>query len=65
MIVEARPCPFCGGQQIQIKSLWKGAYMFVACGACKAAGPAVPAKKAIEGGAIEAWNRRYEGHGPD
>ena len=55
-MTELKPCPFCGGTDLNVK---KGKYMWwvECCNAdCRASGGCQHYKKE----AIEAWNRRAE-----
>ena len=56
MMVDLKPCPFCGGTANLIKEEW-GIYSFyyVSCGACLASTQhMIPS----EDSAVNAWNRR-------
>jgi Lar family restriction alleviation protein len=47
-------CPFCGGNVLRVKPVWK-TWHFVACNGCKAGGPV---RKTAEE-AVRAWNGRH------
>lgn len=50
--IKLKPCPFCGGSQVEIYSPYKGVYKVIClCGACGASSP-------DEKKAYMYWNRR-------
>ena len=53
MATELKPCPFCGGEDFQMVSVYGGEY-YVDCLTCTACGPSGETEEE----AIEAWNRR-------
>ena len=54
-MAELKPCPFCGGTQLTIISVY-GEDCYVNCDACTTCGPSGETREE----AIEAWNRRAE-----
>lgn len=53
-MVELKPCPFCGGHNMNVRYLWCRPYII--CDKCHAKTPCYNTFNA----AIEAWNRRAE-----
>jgi len=51
---ELKPCPFCGGEQVEMYSPFQDVYRVVCiCGACGALSH-------TQEKAAAAWNRRYD-----
>lgn len=59
---RARPCPFCGGVELEMEELEENTAYAVVCHTCCAIGPAVEnmkdAQKAARILAINYWNKR-------
>ena len=55
MMAELKPCPFCGGKDFEVVSVYGGEY-YVDCLNCTTCGPSGETYEE----AIEAWNRRCE-----
>ena len=50
-----KPCPFCGGTDLDLVDIDEG-YFAIACGLCDAFGPMGQG----EDGAMTEWNQRFE-----
>lgn len=65
MIFKARPCPFCGGVELEVEELEENIVYAVVCHSCGTIGPSIEsmkdAKKAAMVLAINYWNRRDNG----
>ena len=57
--VKLKPCPFCGGEAIQIFDVYDGTYVYGCC-TIRCVGNAITNKMRLKTDkeAIEAWNRR-------
>ena len=54
-MAELKPCPFCGGKDLQVVNVYGEDY-YVDCQTCTTCGPSADTYEE----AIEAWNRRAE-----
>lgn len=53
--IKLKTCPFCGGEELGVREVWKRGSMFwVVCGSCGASSDLLESEEK----AAEAWNRR-------
>lgn len=55
---DAKPCPFCGGQKVEVFDIGGESHLVVRCKRCDAEGPQERNDDQLVHSAVARWNKR-------